>query len=93
MKREIIKYSQTEKSLEKSVDKGFTAWYNNKAVGREYETKGNQPIQKVSWKLNNALNNTLEDSLRFNSLELFKKSSRRQKNLQAKYSILEYRMR
>ena len=64
VKREIIKYSQTEKSLEKSVDNGFFTWYNNKAVGREYETKGNHPIQKVSWKLNNALNKTLEDSLR-----------------------------
>ena len=44
VKWEIIKYSQTEKSLEKSVDNGFTAWYNNKAVGREYETKGNQTV-------------------------------------------------
>ena len=56
----INKPEKLKKKSKKSVDKAFTAWYNNKAVGREYETKGNHPIQKVSWKLNNALNKPLK---------------------------------
>ena len=40
----INKPEKLKKKSEKSVDKGFTAWYNNKAVGREYETKGNQTV-------------------------------------------------
>ena len=38
------------------------AWYNNKAVGRKQQTKSEWQLQKVSWKLNNALYKTLEDS-------------------------------
>ena len=63
----------------------MNAWYNNKAVGRDRKTKGLERQQIVSWKLNNALNKTLEDS-KSKIEELIKKSSRRQKKLQAKYS-------
>ena len=40
----INKPEKLKKKSEKSVDKGFFTWYNNKAVGREYETKGNQTV-------------------------------------------------
>ena len=38
------------------------AWYNNKAVRWKQQTKSEWQLQKVSWKLNNALYKTLEDS-------------------------------
>ena len=50
------------KKFKKSVDTKRMAWYNNKAVGRKQQTKSERQLQKVSWKLNNALYKTLEDS-------------------------------
>ena len=69
---------KNRKKAKKSVDKGMNAWYNNKAVGRDWKTKGLERQQIVSWKLNNALNKTLEDS-KSKIEELIKKSSRRRK--------------
>ena len=58
----MTKLENNRKNFKKSVDTKRMAWYNNKAVGRKQQTKSEWQLQKVSWKLNNALYKTLEDS-------------------------------
>ena len=58
----MTKLENNRKNFKKSVDTKRMAWYNNKAVRWKQQTKSEWQLQKVSWKLNNALYKTLEDS-------------------------------